>query len=111
MSIRSSLLILLCVGLGMSLQAHAERRDGVWVFQAESPRYYNRGRDTMTGTIVSTTVRINTTREALIPTIRSTRATCRRVIRVSFRRNTTTAIEASSDVATGVRNIASSVRR
>ena len=28
MSIRSSLLILLCVGLGMSLQAHAERRDG-----------------------------------------------------------------------------------
>jgi hypothetical protein len=43
MSIRSSLLILLCVGLGMSLQAHAERRDGVWVFQAESPRYYNPG--------------------------------------------------------------------
>lgn len=40
MSIRS-LLIFLCVGWALSLQAHAERRDGVWVFQAESPRYFN----------------------------------------------------------------------
>ena len=42
MSIRS-LLVLLCLGLGASLQAQADRRDGVWVFQAESPRYYNHG--------------------------------------------------------------------
>lgn len=42
MSIRS-LLVLLCLGLGTSLQAQADRRGGVWVFQAESPRYYNQG--------------------------------------------------------------------
>ncbi|MBK3868129.1 hypothetical protein GFL09_10575 [Pseudomonas stutzeri] len=35
------LLVLLC--LGLSLQAQAERRDGIWLFQAESPRYYDHG--------------------------------------------------------------------
>ena len=40
MSIRS-LFVLLCLGLGTSLPAQADRRDGVWVFQAENPRYYN----------------------------------------------------------------------
>ncbi|MBE7375882.1 hypothetical protein [Pseudomonas lopnurensis] len=42
MNIRSAL-VLLCLSLGVATQAHADRRDGVWVFQAESPRYYNPG--------------------------------------------------------------------
>jgi hypothetical protein len=40
MSIRS-LFVLLCLGLATSLPAQANRGYGVWVFQAESPRYYN----------------------------------------------------------------------
>ncbi|MGE4408389.1 hypothetical protein [Pseudomonas sp.] len=38
-----SVLILLCLSLGATLPVHADRRDGVWVFQSESPRHYSPG--------------------------------------------------------------------
>ena len=110
MSIRS-LLVLLCLGLGTSLQAQADRRGGVWVFRAESPRYYNQGYSAGYGqgtavAIGTKAVRISTIRAAPIRTIRSTRATCRRAIRASCHRSITTVIAASSAATTGVRSIA-----
>ena len=110
MSIRS-LLVLLCLGLGTSLQAQADRRGGVWVYQAESPAITTRVtvRVTARGTAVAIgtkAVRISTIRAAPIRTIRSTRATCRRAIRASCHRSITTVIAASSAATTGVRSIA-----